>query len=149
MDPRQLELKGFPEVLAEIDCLQRSGYQKAGQWDFTQVCDHLTYFIKGSLDGHAFHVAWLLKSLFGRCVLRRILKKRKMKAGVFTPQKPLPAPGGDEAAAVARLKEVIGRLQTHQGELHDSPFFGHLTPEEWRELHLIHCNHHLGFLVPK
>jgi hypothetical protein len=50
---------------------------------------------------------------------------------------------------VARLKETIERLRTHQGELHASPFFGYLTPDQWRRLHLIHCAHHLGFLVPK
>jgi hypothetical protein len=62
---------------------------------------------------------------------------------------PSPEPGGDEAAAVARLKKAINRLQAHSGEMHDSPFFGHLTPEQWRELHLIHCNHHLALLHPK
>jgi hypothetical protein len=72
-----------------------------------------------------------------------------MKAGGPTPQKPLPAPGGDEAAAVERFRQAIERLQRHQGQMHDSPFFGHLTPQEWRALHLIHCAHHLGFLMPK
>ena len=83
-----------------------------------------------------------------RLVLRRILSQRRMKAGSPTPQKPLPAAGGDEAAAIARLSTAIERLQAHQGELHDSPFFGHLTPEQWRDLHLIHCAHHLSLLVP-
>src|SRR5690349_6521631 len=107
MEPRQLDLKNFPEILAELDRLHQGGYQQAGQWDLAQISDHLTYFIKGSLDGQPYRVPWLLKFLFGRCVLRRILKKRKMKAGVFTPQKPLPAAGADEAAAVARFKDVV------------------------------------------
>jgi hypothetical protein len=105
--------------------------------------------MQGSLDGHPYRVPWLLKVLFGRMVLKRILKQRRMKPGVPTPQKPLPAAGGDEIAALERFGQVIKRLETHTGEFHDSPFFGHLTPEQWRELHLIHCGHHLGFLVPK
>src|SRR5262245_16906359 len=113
------------------------------------MCDHLAYFMQGSLDGFTFRVPWLLKFLFGRMALRRILKERRMKADVPTPQKPLPAPGGDETAAVERLKQQMERLRNHQGELHASPFFGYLTPEEWRELHLIHCAHHLGNLSPK
>ena len=24
-----------------------------------------------------------------------------------------------------------------------------MTPEQWRDLHLIHCAHHLSFLIPK
>jgi hypothetical protein len=148
MGPRRLEFRGFADALAEVDRLHRHGYQRAGQWDLAQVCDHLTYFLKGSLDGHTFRVPWLFKFLFGRMVLRRILKGRKMKSGVFTPQKPLPAPGGDEAAAVTRFRQVVQRLEDHKGELHASPFFGYLTPDQWRELHLIHAAHHLGFLVP-
>lgn len=149
MEPRQLQFKDFAEVRAEVDQLHRGGYEKLGQWDLAQVCDHLTYFVQGSLDGHAFQVPWLIKVLFGRLMLRRILKQGRMNVGGPTPQKPLPPAGGDEAAAVARFHQVLERLQAHQGELHPSPFFGHLTPQQWRDLHRIHCAHHLGFLVPK
>jgi len=149
MGRRDLQFHTFGEVLADLDLLRQGGYDRAGSWDLAQICDHLTYFIEASLDGYTLRVPWLLKVLFGRWVLRRILTQKKMKAGVRTPQKPLPAPGRDEAAAVARLKRVIGRLESHSGELHDSPFFGHLTPGQWRELHLIHCSHHLSFLVPR
>lgn len=148
MEPRLLDFKDFPEVLAELERLHRDGYEKLGHWDLAQTCDHLTYFIQGSLDGHTYKVPWLLKVLLGRMVLRRILTQRRMKSGVPTPQKPLPAAGGDEAAAVTRLRQVIERLQEHSGPFHDSPFFGHLTPAEWRELHVIHCAHHLGYLKP-
>src|SRR5262249_22439463 len=144
-----LDFRTCQGVTAELDRLHAGGYEKAGTWDLAQVCDHLTYFIQGSLDGYTFRVPWLFKALFGRLVLRRILGQRRMKAGITTPQKPLPPPGGDEAPAVARLKQVLQRLETHQGELHPSPFFGHLTPQQWRERHLIHCAHHLGFLIPK
>jgi hypothetical protein len=149
MGQRQLQFNDFAEVLAEVDRLHREGYEKLGQWDLAQVCDHLTYFMQGSLDGFTFRVPWLLKVLFGRFMLRRILKQRRMKAGIPTPQKPPPPVGGDEAAAVARFRQVVERFQAHQGELRPSPFFGHLTPQQWRDLHLIHCAHHLGFLAPK
>lgn len=148
-EPNTLECADFPAVLAKLDRLHQRGWEKRGQWDLAQTCNHLTYFIEGSLDGHTYRVPWLLKVLFGRLVLRRILNQRRMKAGVPTPQKPLPEPSGDEVAAVARLKQAIARLQAHHGELHDSPFFGHLTPEQWRELHLIHCNHHLSYLTQR
>jgi hypothetical protein len=50
---------------------------------------------------------------------------------------------------VDKFKNTIARFESHKGEFIDSPFFGHLTPEEWRNLHLIHGAHHLGYLVPK
>jgi len=147
MSQRMLEFQGQAEVIAELERLRR-GYVAHGAWDLAQTCDHLAYFIEGSLDGHQFKVPWLFRVLFGRLVLRRILKSGKMKAGVPTPQKPLPAAGGDEAAAVARLTRALERLFAHEGELHASPFFGYLTPPQWRRLHLIHCAHHLAHLAP-
>ena len=148
MTPRELHFADFAAVRAELDRLAR-GYDQAGNWDLAQACDHLNFFITGSLNGHRFKVPWLFKVLFGRLVLRRILSGRKMKTGVFTPQKPLPESGGDATAAVANLKATLARFEQHQGEFHDSPFFGHLTPDQWRDLHLIHCAHHLGFLLPR
>jgi hypothetical protein len=149
VEQRQLDFKDFPAVLAEIDGLHRDGYDKLGQWDLAQVCDHLTYFVQGSLDGYTFRVPWLFKFLFGRLAIGRILKQRRMKAGITTPHKPLPPAGGDEAAAIERYRQVVERFRAHQGELHDSPFFGYLTPQQWRDLHLVHAAHHLGFLRAK
>src|SRR5262245_49859104 len=149
MERRPLEFPDFAAALADLDRLHRGGYQKAGGWDLAQTCDHLDYFIRASLDGATFRVPWLFKVLFGRLALRRILSQRRMKAGILTPQKPLPTPGGDEAEAVARLKQTVERFRDHSGALHASPFFGSLTPQQWRDLHLIHCAHHLSFLIPK
>src|SRR5438067_325465 len=118
MERRPLDFPDFGAVLSDLDRLRSGGYQKAGTWDFAQTCDHLAYFIEGSLDGQTYRVPWLFKVLFGRMVLRRILAQRRMKTGAPTPQKPLPAPGGDEATAVARLKKSIERLCDHVGDLH-------------------------------
>jgi Protein of unknown function (DUF1569) len=146
---RELQFKDLTEAVAEAERLHRNGYVKNGQWDLAQICDHLTYFVQGSLDGYTFRVPWLLKFIFGRFMLRRILKQQRMSAGITTPQKPLPPAGGDEAASIHRFKQIIARLQAHQGELQPSPFFGYLTPEQWQALHRIHCAHHLSFLTPK
>jgi hypothetical protein len=148
MPHRELKFSGYSDVLAEIGRLQGSGYEKSGQWSLGQICDHLAYFMEGELDGFTFKVPFLVKLLFGRLVLRRILSTGKMKSGIRTPQDPLPAPTMPDDAGIARLEKIIGRLEVHQGEMHDSPFFGHLTPAQWKRLNLIHCAHHLGFLQP-
>lgn len=147
MQPRQLDFTDFSQVLADIERLQRQGYDRAATWDLAQTCEHLAFFIESSIDGPNYHVPWIFKVLFGRMFLKRILNQRTMKPGVPTPQKPLPLPGGNVEAAVARLKNAIDRFQKHEGDYFPSPFFGRMTPEEWRELHLIHCAHHLGNLI--
>ncbi|HVJ83588.1 MAG TPA: DUF1569 domain-containing protein [Planctomycetia bacterium] len=149
MPPRPLSFKDAEEAIAEAERLLRAGYERGGTWDLAQVCDHVTFFAKGPIEGWSFKVPWLLKALFGKLALRRILKSRSMGKRVPTPQKPLPAPGGDERAAVGRFREALLRLESHAGPFHPSPFFGELTPAEWRELNLIHAAHHLGYLIPK
>jgi hypothetical protein len=146
---RALVFQGFPDVIAEAERLHAGGYTKAGKWDLAQVCDHLGYFMESALNGAQYRVPWLLKVLLGQMALRRIFTDRSMRVGMPTPQKPLPAPGGDEAAAVNRFREVAERFDRHSGEYHASPFFGRLTNQQWRDLQLIHCAHHLGFLIPK
>ena len=55
----------------------------------------------------------------------------------------------DAPVVLARLHKAIDRMQTHKGSLAPSPAFGPLSPNYLREVHLWHCEHHLGFLVPK
>ena len=149
MERRELEFGDFDEVLAEVQRLRSAGYTRAGQWNLAQICDHLAYFIEGSLDGYGFRAPWLLKVIFGGFIRRRILNTRRMKAGVPTPQTPLPPPETDEAEAVKRLETAIARFRQRRAEFRPSPFFGALSPEQWRTMHLVHCAHHLGFLLPK
>jgi hypothetical protein len=149
LQPRRLDFRNFDEALAEVERLHRDGYRQAGRWDLAQICDHLAYFIQGSLEGFTFRAPWLIRKLLGPFLLRRILKTRRMGEGWQTPQKPLPQPGGEETAAVERFRQLVERFRAHRGELQPSPLFGPLTSDEWRELHLIHCAHHLRFLVPK
>jgi hypothetical protein len=149
MQPRDLTFVTFHEVMAEVDRLHAKGYDRAGNWDLAQVLDHLCYFMNGALDGFQFKVPWLIKTLFGKMALNATLKSKRMKRGVFTPQKPLPVSGPDEKEAVARFKMTLERFTAHQGEYHPSPFFGKLSREQVHALNLIHCGHHLGFLLPR
>jgi hypothetical protein len=149
LSPRELSYQSFDDILAEVDRLHKNGYDRAGNWDLAQNLDHLRFFIEGGLEGYSFKVRWLIKFLLGKMVLRRILTQKKMKRGVFTPQKPLPPSGLDEAESVRKFKESLARFRSHQGEYQPSPFFGQLTRQECHEMNLIHCNHHLGYLIPK
>ena len=45
--------------------------------------------------------------------------------------------------------ETIRRWQGHTGPLHPSPLFGGNNKDNWLKGHLIHCAHHLSFLIPR
>jgi hypothetical protein len=92
-------------------------------------------------------VFWAVRNTVGRRMLRTFLAEG-MKAGVRTLPQSVPAPGGDDAAAVERYKQAAARYFAHDGPLLPSPLFGRLTREEGLEVQTRHAAHHLSFLIP-
>jgi hypothetical protein len=57
--------------------------------------------------------------------------------------------GGNPEKAIERLAKSLERLSGAKSPFHPSPIFGVMTKEQLVRLQLIHCAHHLGFLIPK
>jgi hypothetical protein len=64
------------------------------------------------------------------------------------PKKFAPLPAKDLAVCLNRFREQIRAFEAWDRPAADHPFFGPISYEQWREIHLIHMAHHLGFLVP-
>jgi hypothetical protein len=148
MSRRPLDFQSIEEVIAELDRLQAGGYQKGGNWRLAEACNHLGTFVRGSLEGFRGARPHLLLRWIGPFVLRRILKKRRMPEGIRTPAQFEPRSVTDDGREVESLKELLRRFATHRGPLHPSPLAGELSYDTWRDLHLVHCAHHLSFLHP-
>jgi hypothetical protein len=147
MKRRPLDFRTFDEVIADLDRLQ-GGYRKGGNWSLGQVCNHLGLFVRGSLDGFSGpKPRWYIR-LVAPAITRWMIKKRRMPEGVKIPRHLQPAEGLDDAREVQELKDLLQRFEKHHGPLHQSPFAGDASRETWREIHLIHCAHHLSFLYP-
>jgi hypothetical protein len=150
MQRRQLDFHDFDAVAAEVERLRRYGYARAGNWDLRQVCEHLTATMRMSLEGFSFQgPPWPLRVLIAPLLRWRFFKTRRMPAGYKGPEPLMPNPAGDENAAVRTFNEMLARVRDPGASFHPSPFLGKLTAEQWRQLHLIHAAHHLGFLVPR
>ncbi len=150
MPRRELSLGSYDELLAEIERLQRGGYRRCGAWSLGQICRHLSYYFRGSLEGFAFRLPWPVRRLIGRPLLKRMLRGAPRRSGGRTIPASVPPPDVDEAAAVAELRALVLRLSdpARTTPLHPSPLFDRLTADEWRRLHLSHAAHHLSFLFP-
>jgi hypothetical protein len=144
---RPLEFHDMHEVVADVQRLQDEGYDRAGNWTLSQVCDHLAIFFRGSLDGFSQKVPWLIRVLLGRMIFRWIMR-RGMGEGVKVPKGFLPGDPRSDSAAAEDLIQLVERFRNQVGEYQPSPLFGRLSRDEWTRLHLIHCAHHLSFLVP-
>jgi hypothetical protein len=151
MNFRQLTINNFDELLDEMDRLHIQGYTKLGNWNLAQISNHCHYFMKMYLDGYPpeMQANWLIRYFIGRPFLKSVLKKQGFKPGTYTPQKPLPSPELDETEELEAFANTIQRFSAPETKLFlDNPFFGKMTPEEVHRLQLIHCTHHLKFLVP-
>jgi len=151
---RKLTFASLDEVVADAENLLAKGYDKAGNWDLAQVCNHLAEWLRFPVEGFprmplpvraAF---WLLRKTLGKAMFRQYTTKG-MPTGKPTLTQTVTQPGGDEAAAVAKLKESAERFKAYTGEIHPSPVFGAMTKDEATKLQLVHCAHHLSFLVPR
>jgi hypothetical protein len=151
---RQLRFDSLDDIVRDAEHLNAVGYDAAGKWDLAQVCGHLTEWLRFPMDG--FPRAPLpiralfavLRPVIGRKELLRAIAKNEMRSSATDPGT-VPPPGGDPAAAVAKLKETVERAKAYAGEIRPSPFFGQMTRDEWFGLNRVHAAHHLSFLVPR
>jgi hypothetical protein len=152
---RELRFDSLDDVVRDAETLLARGYDKAGTWDLAQVCGHLANWLTYPLDGFPRPplpvrlILAVMRNMVGKRELRRVLDSGRMPAGGPTVRESVPPAGGDPAAAVARLRAAAERFRDHPGPVRPSPLFGALTRDEATRLQLVHCAHHLSFLIPK
>ncbi|MGC1273723.1 MAG: DUF1569 domain-containing protein [Planctomycetaceae bacterium] len=152
---RPLQFHDLDDAVRDAESLLASGYDRAGNWDLAQTCGHLAEWMRFPLEGFprgplpVRMILWFVGITFARRKLRKTLASNAMPAGGPTLRETVPPPGGDEAAAVGRLRQTVERFKAYDGPLHPSPLFGDLDRETASRMQLLHCAHHLGFLVPR
>jgi len=146
---RRLDFKTWPDVLADIDELRQGHYDRVGNWDLSQTLEHVGEGLRTALRGTDHRAAWIIRRFLGPLVLNRILRQRRMKAGIKVPQWWLPGPSHDESAAVDQFRSDVVAFQEMTVPPFPHPFFGPLTKQKWNDLVLIHAAHHLSFLIPR
>ena len=149
MDRRALRLHNYDAILAEAAALLASGYDRVGSWGLGQVCHHLAAVMEQSLDGFPSRSPWPVRLVARWFVLGRVLRHRVFRRRFPAPTFLQPPAVSDDREGLDRLRAAVERLKSHAGPMQPSPVFGRLSPGQWREVHLWHCEHHLSFLLPK
>jgi hypothetical protein len=149
MERRSLRFHSFDEVLSDADALLGSGYDRGGNWGLAQTCHHLAAGLEMTLDGFPRAMAWPVRVLARWLFLPTILRHGVLRVRLPSPAYLLPPDAPDERGAVEHLRAAAARFEGHSGDMQLSPAFGRLSPQQWRELHLWHCEHHLSFLRPR
>jgi uncharacterized protein DUF1569 len=152
---RQLVFSDLDAVARDADRLLAGGYEKAGNWDLAQVCNHVADWMGFQIDGFPSPPApiramlWVMKKTIGRKKLLQYLADKSFPAGKPTMPQTVHSAGGDARAAVERLRQNVGRLKAYTGPIVPSPLFGPMTKDEAVGMQLVHAAHHMSFLIPK
>ncbi|WP_422932009.1 DUF1569 domain-containing protein [Singulisphaera sp. PoT] len=152
---RELDFREFDAVLHDVDSLAAGGYDRVGNWDLAQTCKHLADWMRYPLDGFPPAplpirlMLALVRNTVAPRMFRKVLEQRTMPGGSPTLPASVPPPGIDESAAIAELRQAIARFRNHEGPFHPSPLLGELDAETSKQAQLIHCAHHLSFLLPR
>jgi hypothetical protein len=149
---RALDFRSFDDVRADTARLAAAPHDRCGRWDLATTCDHLVKAIEVGLENRPVALprfAQLLAPLVGPLVFKRMLKTRRMPTGVRAPAPFVPVENCACDDAVARLDAMTRRAEAFPGPMPRHVFFGPITAEQWKQLMLIHCAHHLSFLVPR
>jgi hypothetical protein len=154
LERRKLSFATLDDVVLDAQNLQTKGYEKTGNWDLAQICLHLADWMRFPIEGFPKpplpirFMLWGLRNTIGRKMYRKYTLEG-MPAGKPTMPQSVHQPGPDAASAIAKLKEAVERFKAYTGTIHPSPLFGALNKDEATRLQLVHCAHHLSFLVPK
>lgn len=148
MEQRDLDFSSYADVIREMESLGRKGYRKGGSWSLGQICAHLSFYYRGSLEGFTVKLPWLLRVTLGRMMLKSALAGKKRKPGGPTAPPSVFESTIDDKKALADAVELLHRLEKNTAQLFPSALYGSLTNEQWKILHLGHSAHHLGFLHP-
>lgn len=151
---RELKFQSLDDIVRDAENLLTNGYDKAGNWDLSQCCNHLAFWLTCPIEGFGKAPAplrvffWIARNTFGPGQLRKTIANGFPTGSPTDPASVKPS-DGDDAAGVAKLKRAAERFRDHEGPIVPSPFFGPMTKQTATQLQLTHAAHHLSFLVPK
>ena len=147
MKRRQLEFGDFEEVIADVEQLQRDGYERVRGAGLGQTCAELSAAIDDSMRETQQRDLWFYRVIARYC-LRRALRQGRIPE-CFHASDDLDSHRPDEKYpdAIAEYKTMIQRLQNTY-EFPPHPTYGKLPSETWEQIHLLHAAHELSYLVP-
>ncbi|MEX2138388.1 MAG: DUF1569 domain-containing protein [Pirellulales bacterium] len=147
---RKLHFTSLGDMLADAEMLcSMKPVHALGNWQLGRALEHLARTIDMSLDGARFKAPWYIR-LLGPLFKKRLLS-RPMSPGFRLPANAakflIPEDECELHEALRHLRTAVTRslATTHR---HSSPVFGHLTSDEWNQLHFRHAELHLSFFVP-
>lgn len=150
MKLRALDLRSLDDVIAEVRRLRDGGYTPRGKWSLSQMSDHLTQTMRVGIDGDEPRLSWPVRKVIGLVFRWIVMPSRSMRAGMPTVPRLTPAPlATDDPARIERLITTLAEARDFTGPMKPYVLMDGLSLDEWKDLMVIHAQHHLRFLEPR
>lgn len=148
-DRRPVSYSNLAAVIEDADFLASHPYRTVGQWSYGRILQHLADSLNKSFDGFNFRASLPIR-LVARFFLKKKLLNEPMRPGFKLPKDQealLPDNSQPVDEALENLRKAIARFEREEPTA-DHPALGPLTPTEWVQLHLRHCELHMSFVKP-
>jgi hypothetical protein len=143
---RQIRFHDEAEVIADVERL-RKGYKQVGQWSLPQMAWHLNQAVLSRMTPGP-HPADTSEQVARKPMLQHVLSMHGyLPDGISAPDSLIP-PRDTAESAVDDLIESLRRLKSFPGPIAPHRLFGQIPDADARKLNLIHCAHHLSYLIP-
>ena len=143
---RHIYFETLADALADAKQL-RDGYRRAGNWSLGQICHHLGTAMRYSREGFPSQWPKFIQAITRFMALRGIQSRKTTRIRF-----PVPIDPPVELPDVEGVEYFAGGIECFEQDTPDycpHIVFGEMSPEQWRQFHLWHCEHHFSFLVPE
>jgi hypothetical protein len=133
------------ELIADIRHL-RKGYRQTGKWTLGQIAWHLDATIKLRMRPSPFPPD-TDEMLARRPTLQKVLETGRLPLGLVAPDAIQPPADAGEEAIDSALR-TIEQFKRFPGPIAPHRLFGTMDDATARQQNLVHCAHHLSYLIP-
>jgi hypothetical protein len=141
-----VRFKDEDEVIADVQRL-RNGYAQAGSWSLPRMAWHLNQATQARMKPGP-HAPDTPEQTARKPLMQQVLAMNGyLPNGIMAPD-PMQPPANVPESTIDDLIASLKQLKAYKGEIAPHRLFGHIPDAEARKLNLIHCAHHLSYLVP-
>lgn len=150
MERRALRFANLTEAVADARQLQKTNYERAGNWSLGEVIDHLNKTLLMAIETPTFKgPPAIIRPLLKWFIYGKMKRGDVIKFRASAPKLLLPDDDKDLEESLAEFERLTSLVESGEAQLLPThPFFGKFSRDDWLIMQRWHAAHHLSFLIP-
>jgi hypothetical protein len=147
MTERRILIFDSPADVAREIVRLREGCKCLGNWTLSQVCFHLNAVMLATMKPGPYQED-TPEQISRKPILDQMLSTRRNPGGIVAASDAIP-PSDVPDSSIDEFLETLRRFETYSRPFAPHRLYGCMNDSSRRRHQLIHCAHHLGYLVPR